>query len=796
MKKLLSIILILSTLLSVCVVTSAAKDLGDNITWTLEKGSLRINGSGDMSEFSSPEELPWHESRSSITSVVIGEGVTSVSSYAFSGCRSLFNVSIASTVKRISPHAFENCPSVKELTVPASVTEIGEYAFYNCTALRDLYLNAKVTTLSEYSFANCKSVNILSLPNSLETIGDHALEGCSGLFQLNLNSSLKEIGENAFYDCKALADIKLPSSVDRIGTDAFVNTAYYNNSENWNDNGLYIDSKLVSVKNDVSGEYTVIDSTSYIAGKVFAKASFDFVMIPVTVTNIEADAFEGSKAVIRCYEGSYAENYAKTNNIPCETIFVHPEPVFAPDGLRIKVSGLDGVAVIRTAYGEYETESDIKRAETHRSFTKKNVLKDVNEYFVQYRMEGKVTLIVRYDDGYTVTYTHDITKKSPKMTKRGSTVTFGSLDDFLVIRYAKGEYSTSNALKNSPECINISWRYHKEDSFTVTLEDGTYTFCVQYKDESYNFYTINVDSNKPRIFCIGDSLTMGIETGWGNVVEVPYPERLEEYTGYTTFNYGVGSDITEQIAMRMGSLPVYAKNITIPADRTPVAVTPYLEDGYRAQSFCYNGFAGVNDVEIAGVKGKLTDVNGSVDGHDNSRVYFTRNEPGEEVVITSPERIITHAASSFRKDDILIIWVGSNDLNDAEDTSYFEYLVEMQQQMIDLAGTEKFLIIGYTADNYIGIDTYTQCADQYNALMKEYWGEHFVDLKEYMATYKALEDFGIEPTTDDRYRLARGWIPKSFLERGRNTIHFNQIGYDCVEYLIEQRLYELEYIAK
>ncbi|MBE6574250.1 MAG: leucine-rich repeat domain-containing protein [Ruminococcaceae bacterium] len=794
MKKLFSFILIITTLLYLCVVTVSAKDIGDNLSWKLENGVLSISGSGDMAELESAEEYPWHAERSKISGIVISNGITSVSDHAFSGCRILFNVSIASTVKSIGTHAFENCQSLKEIKIPSSVTEIGEYAFYNCTAIRDMYLNAQITEISEYAFANCKSVNIITLPSSLRSIGAHGFEGCAGLFSINFNSSLTKIGEKAFYDCKALENIKLPLAVSRIGADAFVNTANYNNAANWSDNGLYINSRLVSVKNDRVGEFIIKDGTSYVAEKTFSNASFDYVTIPESVTSIESNAFDESGASIRCYEGSYAENYAKTNGIPYELITVLAEPVFKEFGLQLTLSEIEDVAVIRTCYGDLESEAEIKRGEESRSFNSKHTLKGASSFTLQYRKEGLVSVYVRYNDGHSIVYKYNVTKKTPKLTSAGNTVNISGLKDFLVIRYAKGEYTTSNALKNAPDCTNISRKNHNEDSICFTLENATYTFCVQYKDESYNFYTVKTDSEKPKIYCVGDSLTMGIETGWGNIVDVPYPERLEENTGYITYNYGVGSDITEQIAMRMGSTPVYVKDITIPSDTTPVALTPYYEDGSRIQGFCYNGFAGINDVEIAGVKGKLTDVNGDDSDHGINRIYFKRNEPGDEIRISSPERIVTNFEQQITSDDILIIWTGSNDLDDADDTSYFEYFVEMQEQMIEFSGVEKFLIIGYTADNYIGVDGYTECADEYNALMKEYWGENFVDLKEYMATYRALEEHAIEPTADDHYRLARGWIPKSFLERGRNNIHFNQIGYDCVEYLIENKLLELGYI--
>lgn len=59
---------------------------GENLTWTLdENGCLTISGTGEMTDFDSNTIVPWFEFRSSITDVVIEEGVTTIGNYAFAG---------------------------------------------------------------------------------------------------------------------------------------------------------------------------------------------------------------------------------------------------------------------------------------------------------------------------------------------------------------------------------------------------------------------------------------------------------------------------------------------------------------------------------------------------------------------------------------------------------------------------------------------------------------------------------------------------------------------------------------
>jgi len=168
------------------------------------------------------------------------------------------------------------------------------------------------------------------------------------------------------------------------------------------------------------------------------------------------------------------------------------EPTFAPNGLQLKVGNLEGIKVIRTAYGEYKTPGEIKRAEGARAFTASTIAKSGDNYTIQYRDEGVVTVAVVYKNGYEVIYKYNVTKKVPLMIQEGSTVTFSNLDDLKVIRYAEGTYTTSNQIKNAAGSKSIQGYKIETESYSVTLAPGTYTFCVQYNDESYNYYLVTI----------------------------------------------------------------------------------------------------------------------------------------------------------------------------------------------------------------------------------------------------------------------------------------------------------------
>ena len=169
------------------------------------------------------------------------------------------------------------------------------------------------------------------------------------------------------------------------------------------------------------------------------------------------------------------------------------EPIFTTNGLQVTVSNIPDVKVIRTAYGEYSTPSEVKRADGARNFSNKSAIKDTEEYTIQYREEGMVTVTVEYNNGYVKVFHYEVQKKVPSVEQNGNTVTFGGLDGLVMIRYAEGTYSNVSQIKAATGSKVLKAADMVDGYISVTLEAGTYTFCVQYDDESYNYYTITVE---------------------------------------------------------------------------------------------------------------------------------------------------------------------------------------------------------------------------------------------------------------------------------------------------------------
>jgi hypothetical protein len=90
-----------------------------------------------------------------VASVMIGNGVTSLGTYAFGYCSSLTSVTIPASVTNLASETFYDCTGLTNVTIGNSVTSIGSEAFYYCTNLTSVIIGTGVTSLGTYAFGDC-----------------------------------------------------------------------------------------------------------------------------------------------------------------------------------------------------------------------------------------------------------------------------------------------------------------------------------------------------------------------------------------------------------------------------------------------------------------------------------------------------------------------------------------------------------------------------------------------------------------------------------------------------------------
>lgn len=139
---------------------------GKHITWKLEDGVLRIWGKGNMPECKhkklellegainctdDSDCMDWNYYNWEIKSVIIEEGITSISSHAFFRLYNAESIVIPSSVKTIGHAAFSGS-GFHQIIIPDSVTSIGEAAFLGCGSLKNVMLPKHIKKIKKMTF--------------------------------------------------------------------------------------------------------------------------------------------------------------------------------------------------------------------------------------------------------------------------------------------------------------------------------------------------------------------------------------------------------------------------------------------------------------------------------------------------------------------------------------------------------------------------------------------------------------------------------------------------------------------
>jgi len=306
-----------------------------------------------------------------ITSVTIDKGVTVIGNSAFKGCTGLTSMDIPESVTNIGSKAFEGCVNLESMVLPfVGASKEESRNFYlgyifgasnhqeNAQYVPEKLTSIEITsakTISTNAFYGCGKLVSVSINDGAEKIGSAAFVGCDSLESMVLPfigasrtdktfnffgyifggrgiseneavvpatlkrveiTDIETVPAYAFAGCTSIEDIKLCDSVASIGKNAFLDTAYFNNEENWKDGVFYIVKEktfeeenaygkkqtynymlLVAAKEDITS-CTVEKGTSYIAEAAFENCTLlASVYIPKEVNIIDIGAFAGCTAL-------------------------------------------------------------------------------------------------------------------------------------------------------------------------------------------------------------------------------------------------------------------------------------------------------------------------------------------------------------------------------------------------------------------------------------------------------------------------------------------------------------------
>ena len=366
---------------------------GPNAEWELDTadGALTVAGTGDMTNYHNGS-FPWNAYLDRITSVTVGEGITSVANLAFHDCTALESVIIANSVDTIGTGAFRNCTALAGFTPGTGIRTIGESAFYGCTALGSFEVTAGVYSVNADTFFGCEALAEVTIPVSVRVIAAGAFDGCTALSEVNYagsniqwkNISVDPTGNEAFIQAeKNFATIEEEDVLSgECGDDAVWSfneesgvltisgtgdmTAFENGGNPWD---MYLTSiTSINVEEGITGICELAFHDCFFVTNV---------NIPESLLTVGSSAFIGcdSIAVVN-YGGSPSEwngiDISATGNAPLtgakivcakEDVVVNEIAIEKISGYDVKLTGLDPALgyVIRYATGAYSDAGAVKK---------------------------------------------------------------------------------------------------------------------------------------------------------------------------------------------------------------------------------------------------------------------------------------------------------------------------------------------------------------------------------------------------------------------------------------------------
>lgn len=168
-----------------------------------------------------------------IEKIIVSDGIEILGNGVFLNCKRLKEVVLPGSLKRIGTTDPTGCPKIlgsltklegtfeysalEHIEIPGSVKYIGEHTFASCGKLKKVKLPHKLKEISENTFHWCRSLEEVVFPQELEIIRMSAFEGCESIRTIDLPEGVTSIEQGAFAGCKSLENIYIPDSVVEIG---------------------------------------------------------------------------------------------------------------------------------------------------------------------------------------------------------------------------------------------------------------------------------------------------------------------------------------------------------------------------------------------------------------------------------------------------------------------------------------------------------------------------------------------------------------------------------------------------
>ena len=328
----------------------ASGSCGSDVSWTLyQSGRFVVSGSGAMTNYPNQNAQPWAEYRTRIRSVEIGADITSIGAYAFYGASNLTSVTFekGSKLQTVSRLAFCLDTSLTEIVLPEGVQSIGDRSFGYCYKLTSVYVplgtssidqiafkgsGSVVLSVSEGSYAHDYAVShgiAFTLREFVDSVLASGLGGSGTVWTLYQSGRFVVSGSGAMTNYPnqnaqpwaeyrtRIRSVEIGADITSIGAYAFYGASNLTSVTFEKGSKLQTVSRLAFCLDTSLTEIVLPEGVQSIGDRSFGYCyKLTSVYVPLGTSSIDQIAFKGSGSVVLSVsEGSYAHDYAVSHGI-------------------------------------------------------------------------------------------------------------------------------------------------------------------------------------------------------------------------------------------------------------------------------------------------------------------------------------------------------------------------------------------------------------------------------------------------------------------------------------------------
>lgn len=283
-------------------------------------------------------------SGSSVTQVILGDGIKEISERAFKNCTHLEYIYLSDGVTKLNNECFAGCKSLKRIHIPGGkrrrstvstngvnpvVTNynvtFGDDIFVGCSNLQEFgtyykglvsddkrcyildYIGDDFTLFFFAQGSMSDEDKVYEIPKHVTKINKSAFRE-SNITEIVINSQTTSIGEYAFADCESLVKIKGWSNIESISKYAFANCRSLKGSDD-NNNKIILPNKLSKLSEyvfsgcsslkgiEINNNVTILNDGALSNCTSLTDVSF-YSRAASMLTSINANVFKGCTSLV------------------------------------------------------------------------------------------------------------------------------------------------------------------------------------------------------------------------------------------------------------------------------------------------------------------------------------------------------------------------------------------------------------------------------------------------------------------------------------------------------------------